>query len=130
MLMTSVVFWVITRRRLVIVYRRFGTTYGLFGIYLSSFILVFSSFTVFLFHTCLSNYLSCLLSRYPQQLYVVCIHPSLTLLAVITSHVFLPRRTCQNLRYRRSFLLGLLTREDGTDTLSRNVSKQLPLDAM
>jgi hypothetical protein len=30
--------------------------------------------------------------------------------------------------YRR-FLLGLLTREDGTDTLSRNVGKQLPHDA-
>jgi hypothetical protein len=28
-----------------------------------------------------------------------------------------------------SFLIGLLTREDGTDTLSRNVGKQLPHDA-
>ena len=28
-----------------------------------------------------------------------------------------------------SFLLGLLTREDGTDTLYRNVGKQLPHDA-
>jgi hypothetical protein len=28
-----------------------------------------------------------------------------------------------------SFLLGLLTLEDGTDTLSRNVGKQLPHDA-
>jgi hypothetical protein len=28
-----------------------------------------------------------------------------------------------------SFLLGLLTREDGTDALSRNVGKQLPHDA-
>jgi hypothetical protein len=28
-----------------------------------------------------------------------------------------------------SFLLGLLTCEDGTDTLSRNVGKQLPHDA-
>jgi hypothetical protein len=28
-----------------------------------------------------------------------------------------------------SFLLGLLTREDGTDMLSRNVGKQLPDDA-
>jgi hypothetical protein len=27
------------------------------------------------------------------------------------------------------FLLGLLTREDGTDTLSRNVGLQLPHDA-
>jgi hypothetical protein len=27
------------------------------------------------------------------------------------------------------FLLGLLIREDGTDTLSRNVGKQLPHDA-
>jgi hypothetical protein len=27
-------------------------------------------------------------------------------------------------------VLGLLTREDGTDTLSRNVGKQLPHDAM
>jgi hypothetical protein len=26
-------------------------------------------------------------------------------------------------------LLGLLTREDGTDTLTRNVGKQLPHDA-
>jgi hypothetical protein len=72
-------------------------TVGLFGIYLSSFILIFSSFAVILFHICFSNCLSCLLSRYSQQLYVVCIHPSLTLLAVITSHVSLPRRTCQNL---------------------------------
>jgi hypothetical protein len=68
-------------------------------------------------------------SQYPQQLYVVCIHPSLTLLAVITSHVLLPRRTVQNLRYRLSFPLGLLTHEDGTDTLSWNVGKQLPQDA-
>jgi hypothetical protein len=30
--------------------------------------------------------------------------------------------------YRR-FGLGLLTREDGTDTLSRNIGKQLPHDA-
>jgi hypothetical protein len=28
------------------------------------------------------------------------------------------------------FLLGLLTREDGTDTLSRNVGKELPHDAV
>jgi hypothetical protein len=28
-----------------------------------------------------------------------------------------------------SFLLGILTLEDGTDTLSRNVSKQLSHDA-
>jgi hypothetical protein len=41
-----------------------------------------------------------------------------TLLAVITSHVLLPSRTFQNLRYRLSFSLGFLTREDGTDTLS------------
>jgi hypothetical protein len=30
---------------------------------------------------------------------------------------------------RRGVPLGLLTREDGTDTLSRNVGKQLPHDA-
>jgi hypothetical protein len=35
----------------------------------------------------------------------------------------------QNLRYRLSFPLGLLTREDATDTLFRNVGKQLPHDA-
>jgi hypothetical protein len=38
----------------------------------------------------------------------------------------------QNLRYMLlafSFLLGLFTREDGTDILSRNVGKQLPYDA-
>jgi hypothetical protein len=58
MLMRSALFWDITRRRVVIVYRRFGTT-------------------------CRSH----------------------------------------------AFLLGLLTREDETDTLSRNVSKQLPYDA-
>jgi hypothetical protein len=29
----------------------------------------------------------------------------------------------------RSVVLGLLTLEDGTDTLSRNVGKQLPHDA-
>ena len=39
------------------------------------------------------------------------------------------RRTFQNLRYRLSFLLGLLTREDGTDTFSRNVDNQLAPDA-
>jgi hypothetical protein len=32
-------------------------------------------------------------------------------------------------RCRLSFLLGLYTPEDGTDTLSRNVGKQLPHDA-
>jgi hypothetical protein len=56
-------------------------------------------------------------------------HPGSTLLAVTTSHVLLPCRTFQNLCYRLSFLLGLLTLEDGTDTLSRNVGKQLPHDA-
>jgi hypothetical protein len=30
---------------------------------------------------------------------------------------------------RRRVGIGLLTREDGTDTLSRNVGKQLPHDA-
>ena len=73
------------------------------------------------FKTCFPNCLSCLHTRYLQQLDVVSIHPSLALLAVITSHVLLPRRTFQNLRYRFSFLLGLMTREDWTDTLSRNV---------
>jgi hypothetical protein len=43
--------------------------------------------------------------------------------------VIVYRRTFQTLRYRLSFLLGLLTREDGTDTFSRNVDKQLPHDA-
>jgi hypothetical protein len=52
----SALFWNITQRRVIVVYRRFGTTY-------------------------------------------------------------------------RSHLHGLLTREDGTDTLSRNVGKQLPHDA-
>jgi hypothetical protein len=33
-------------------------------------------------------------------------------------------------RRRLSFLLGSLTLEDGTDTLSRNVGKQLPHDAV
>jgi hypothetical protein len=51
-------------------------------------------------------------------------------LAVITSHSLLPRRTFQNLRYMLSFLIRLLTREDGTDTLSQNVGKQLPHDAV
>jgi hypothetical protein len=32
-------------------------------------------------------------------------------------------------RVKSPFLLGLLTREDGTDTLSQNVRKQLPHDA-
>jgi hypothetical protein len=54
-------------------------TVGLFVIYLSSFILMFSSSTVTLFHICFSSCLSCLHSPYPWQLYVVCIHPSLTL---------------------------------------------------
>jgi hypothetical protein len=60
---------------------------------------------------------------------VVIVYHPLSLLAVITAHVLLPRRACQNLCYRLSLLLGLLTREDGTDTLSRNVGKQLPHDA-
>jgi hypothetical protein len=55
MLMKSVVFWVITRRRVVIIYRRFGTTYRS--------------------------------------------HP-------------------HGSRFQDSFPLGILTREDGTDTLS------------
>jgi hypothetical protein len=32
-------------------------------------------------------------------------------------------------RFRTTFLLGLLTLEDGTDTLCRKVGKQLPYDA-
>jgi hypothetical protein len=32
-------------------------------------------------------------------------------------------------KFSKSFLIGLLTLEDGTDTLSRNVRKQLPYDA-
>jgi hypothetical protein len=62
MLMKSAVFWGITRRRVVIVYQRFGTVYRS--------------------------------------------HP-------------------HGLRIQ----VRLLTREDGTDTLSRNVNKQLPHDA-
>jgi hypothetical protein len=34
--------------------------------------------------------------------------------------------SCGNCLPMFPFLLGLLTREDGTDTLSRNVGKQLP----
>jgi hypothetical protein len=49
--------------------------------------------------------------------------PSLVLLAVVTSHVSLPRCALQFLCHRLSFLLGILTREDATDTLSRNVGK-------
>ena len=53
----------------------------------------------------------------------ICIHPSLLLLAVVTSHVCLPRCAIQFLCYRLSFLLGILISEDRTDTLSRNVGK-------
>jgi hypothetical protein len=44
-------------------------------------------------------------------------------LTFVTSHVSLPRYAAKFLCYRLSFLLGILTREDGTDTLSRNVCK-------
>jgi hypothetical protein len=87
MLMKSVVFWVITRRRVVIIYRRFGTTYRshLHG----------SRFQV--------GKKAC--NKETGQ------------------HVSPPRYAVQFLCYRLSFLLGILTREDGTDTLSRNVGK-------
>jgi hypothetical protein len=68
MLMTSALFWDITQRRVVILYRRFGTTYR-------------------------SNLKG---SSYHEVM--------------------------------KSFL-DFLTREDGTDMLSRNVGKQLPHDA-
>jgi hypothetical protein len=66
MLIRSALFWDITRRRVVIVYRRFGTTY---------------------------------------------------------------RSHFQGSRVLEKILLRLLTLEDGTDTLSRNVGKQLTHDA-
>jgi hypothetical protein len=57
-------------------------------------------------------------------------HPGSTLLAVITPTDCYP--AALSIIYVidwLSFLLGLLTREDGTDTLYRNVGKQLPHDA-
>jgi hypothetical protein len=45
------------------------------------------------------------------------------LLAIVTSHGSLPRYAAKFPCHRLSFLLGVLTREDGTDTLSRKVGK-------
>jgi hypothetical protein len=123
MFMKSAVFWGIMRRRVVIFYRRFGITYRSHPH--GSRVRVGKK---------AYNIDSGKYGRVPNlvmwwQPAIRFIHPSLTLLAVITSHVLLPRRTFQNRRYRLSFPLGLLTREDGTDTLSRNVGKQLPHNA-
>jgi hypothetical protein len=79
MLMRSALFWDITRRRVVIVYRRFGTTYRT--------------------------------------------HLHGSRVRVGNNYLTTPRNS------RKGVLLELLTREDGTHTLSRNVGKQLPHDA-
>jgi hypothetical protein len=85
-------------------------TFGLFVIYLSSFILTFSSFTVTLFHICFSNCLSCLHSRYRQQFYVVCIHPSLTLVLPywLSSH----HTVCYPAALSRIYVIGFLSYSD------------------
>jgi hypothetical protein len=49
-------------------------------------------------------------------------HP-LILLAIVASHVSLPRYAAKSPCQRLSFLRGISTREDRTDTLSRNVGK-------
>jgi hypothetical protein len=92
-------------------------TVGLFVFYLSRFILIFSPVTVTLFHICVSTCLSCLHSRYFQQLYVVCIHPSLTLVLPywLSSHHTYFYPVVHSRIYVTvwlSFLLGLLTREE------------------
>jgi hypothetical protein len=87
-------------------------TVGLFVIYLSSFILTFSSLTVTLFHivfqtvlaVCISVPLAALCCLYPPLS-----HPGSTLLSVITPTDCYPTILFQNLRYRLSFLLRLLT---------------------
>jgi hypothetical protein len=66
------------------------------------------------------------------MLHVVCIQPSLTLVLpywlssrlLIATPPYFPEYALQDAGFL-SFLLGLFTREDGTDTLSRNVGKQL-----
>jgi hypothetical protein len=72
-------------------------TVGLFAIYLSIFILYFPP-SLLLYSIMFIQLSQLLHSRYPQQLYAACIHPSLTPLAVVTSHSLLPRRTFHNLR--------------------------------
>jgi hypothetical protein len=72
-----------------------------------------------------------------KLLKVVSIHPSLALvqplLVVVTLTNYHPARTFPYRIYvtgwRLSFILGLLTLEDGTHTLSRKVGKQIPHDA-
>jgi hypothetical protein len=80
------IFWDITRRCVIIVYRRFGIMYR--------------------------SHLQG--SRVPEE--------------KKTDHLY---RRCRVYVAggRLSFLLGLLSLEDGIDTLSRNVGKQLPHDA-
>jgi hypothetical protein len=67
-----------------------------------------------------------------RSLYPPLSHPVSTLLAVITPTYCYPAALSifYVISCWLSFLLGLLTREDGTDTLSRNVGKQLPHDAV
>jgi hypothetical protein len=90
MLMTSVVFWVITRRRVVIIYRRFSR----------------------------------FISHPAATVHIVTLYPPLSQpICCPTSHVPPPRYAAKFLSWLSFLLLGILTREDGTDTLSRNVGK-------
>jgi hypothetical protein len=102
MLIKSVVFWVITRRHVVIIYRRFGTTYRshLHG----------SRFQVVKKACWQWNW-----TLYPPPLSS----------HWLSSHRTFPHHAMLSSFFvkRISFLLGILTREDGTDTLSRNVGK-------
>ena len=101
MLKKTALFWDITRRLVVTVYRSFRTTYGshLHG----------SRVRV---------------GKKESQQYVGCHHAYWLL-----PWAHFPYRIYVIRCWFLSFILGLLTCEDGTDTLSRNVGKQLPHDA-
>jgi hypothetical protein len=89
-------------------------------------------YSIYIFPSVLAD---CTLST-PKLLNVVSIHPSLTLVQpswlsscslITTPHT--PSHIESTFGCWLSFLVGLLTLEDGTDTLSGNIGKQLPHNA-
>jgi hypothetical protein len=109
-------------------------TVGLLVFYLSSFILIFSSCAVTLFRICFfpavlavcnlgtpSSFTLFVSTPLSPWFYPIGCHHIYVLLPSLLSRIYV-------IGCWISFLLGLLTCEDGTDTLSRNVGKQLPHD--
>jgi hypothetical protein len=76
---------------------------------------------VILFHICFPTVLAVCFLGFPSSYMLVVSTPLSSYW--LSSHVSLPLCAFQFLCYRLSFLLGILTREDGTDTLSRNIGK-------